>query len=201
MSVLQGDMELEVEVDYGEFPLFAKAAIEVESSINAALTEPIDDSTAKDPKTIHKAKLSIYWTEWLGAIYEELESLKAKGVYEEIDNLPAGRKAVDSKWVLHIKRDKDGLILQFKVRLVAKGFMQIPGQDFTYTFAPTAHWESICTLLTLTANNDWELRQVDIKTAYLNGPLDEEIYMKKPEILGRGFWRLLKGLYGLKQAG
>ncbi len=189
MSVLQGDIELEVELDYHEFPAFAKAVVDCETSlINTALTEPIDDPDAKDPKTIHEAKLSIYWTEWLGSIYEELESLKAKGVYEEVDELPSGRKAVDSKWVLHIKRDKDGLISRFKARLVAKGFTQIPGQDFTYTFAPTARWESIRTLLALTANYDWELRQVDVKTAYLNGPLDEEIYMKKPEILGRGFW-------------
>ena len=158
MSVLQGDIELEVELDYHEFPAFAKAVVECETSlINAALTEPIDDPDAKDPKTIHEAKLSIYWTEWLGSIYEELESLKAKGVYEEVDELPSGRKAVDSKWVLHIKRDKDGLISRFKARLVAKGFTQIPGQDFTYTFAPTARWESIRTLLALTANYDWEL--------------------------------------------
>ncbi len=77
----------------------------------------------------------------------------------------------------------------------------IPGQDFTYTFAPTACLESIRTLLTLAANNDWELRQVDVKTAFLNGPLEEEIYMRKPEILGQGFWCLHRGLYGLKQAG
>lgn len=141
------------------------------------------------------------WAEWLGAIYEELESLKAKGVYDEVDELPPGRKAVDSKWVLHIKRDKDGLISRFKARLVTKGFTQIPGQDFTYTFAPTAQWESICTLLTLVALNDWDLRQVDVKTAFLNSPLDEEIFMRKPDILGWGFWRLLCGLYGLKQAG
>ncbi len=104
MSVLQGDIELEVELDYDEFPLFAKTIIDSESAlINAALTEPIDDPDAKDPKSIHEAKLSIYWTEWLGAIYEELESLKAKGVYEEVNSLPAGRKTVDSKWVLHIR--------------------------------------------------------------------------------------------------
>ena len=66
MSVLQGDLELLIEVDYNEFPLFAKAAIDVESALaNAALTEPIDDPDAKDPKFIHEAKLSIYWTEWL----------------------------------------------------------------------------------------------------------------------------------------
>ena len=60
---------------------------------------------------------------------------------------------------------------------LAKGFTQIPSQDFTYTFAPIAHWDSICTLLAITALNDYELRQLDVKTAYLNGPLEEKIYM------------------------
>ena len=200
--VLQGKLELEVELTKDEFPTFAQTMIDSESAfINATLTEPIDDPNAKDPKSIHEARLSTYWAEWLAAIYEELEALKAKGVYEDVDKLPPGRKAVDSKWVLHIKRNQTGFISRFKARLVAKGYTMIPGQDFTYTFAPTARWESIRTLLTLTANNDWELRQVDVKTAFLNGPLDEEIYMRKPEILGQGFWRLHRGLYGPKQAG
>ena len=200
--VLQGKLELEVELTKDEFPTFAQTMIDSESAfINATLTEPIDDPNAKDPKSIHEARLSTYWAEWLAAIYEELKALKAKGVYEDVDKLPPGRKAVDSKWVLHIKRNQTGFISRFKARLVAKGYTMIPGQDFTYTFAPTARWESIRTLLTLTANNDWELRQVDVKTAFLNGPLDEEIYMRKPEILGQGFWRLHRGLYGLKQAG
>lgn len=69
---------------------------------------------------------------------EELESLKLKGVYEEMDTLPPGRKAIECKWVLHIKHDEDSSISRFKARLVAKGFTQIPGQDFMCTFAPIA---------------------------------------------------------------
>jgi hypothetical protein len=64
-----------------------------------------------------------------------------------------------------------------------------------------ARWESIRILLTIAATYDWELRQIDVKTAHLNGKLEEEIYMRKPDILGPGFWRLLKGLYSLKQSG
>jgi hypothetical protein len=196
--------ELQIELDRktADIPGIQQALIDAEVAfVNASLTEPIDDPDARDPATIQEAKLSVYWTEWLAALYEELEGLKAKGVYEEVDELPPGRKAVGNKWVLHIKRDKDFKITRFKARLVAKGFTQIPGQDFTFTFAPTARWESIRTLLTLTALYDWELRQVDVKTAFLNGPLDEEIYMHKPDILGKGYWRLRKGLYGLKQSG
>jgi hypothetical protein len=102
--------------------------------------------------------------------------------------LAVKRWTVDSKWVLHIKCDGQGLISRFKARLVTKGFMQIPGQDFTYMFALVARWESICVLLAIVAMYDWELRQVDVKTAFLNGPLEEEIYMNKPDILGPGFW-------------
>jgi hypothetical protein len=213
-NILPGDpdKELEIEIENKEQltqVVVALLSLELESEpeqtrsefVGAALTEPIDDSEAKDPKTIREAQLSVYWAHWLAALHEELESLKAKGVYVEVDTIPPGRKPVDSKWVLHIKRDGNGLISRFKARLVAKGFTQIPGQDFTYTFAPVARWESIRILLSIVATYDWELRQIDVKTAYLNGNLEEEIYMKKPDILGPGFWRLLKGLYGLKQSG
>lgn len=202
LNVLEDDDEIKIECDETDFPSLARRFIETEVEFaGIALAHPIDDPDAKDPRTIREAEASLYWTEWLGGIYEELGSLAAKNVYEEIAELPPGRKAVESKWVLHIKRDRDGLITRFKARLVAKGFTQIPGQDFNYTFAPVARWESIRLLLALAAELDMTLRQVDVKTAFLNGPLDEEIYMRKPSILGPGFWRLLRGLYGLKQAG
>jgi hypothetical protein len=132
---------------------------------------------------------------------EELEALKAKGVYEEINELPPSRKAVQCKWVFRIKRDQNGHISRFKGRLVAKGFTQIPGQDFTFTFAPVARWDSIRSVLCIAALNDFELRYIDVKNAYLNGPLDEEIYMVAPDGSPSKYWRLHKGLYGLRQAG
>ena len=161
------------------------------------------DDNASDPLSIPEARNSQYWTEWLSAIHEELESLKIKGVYEETDTLPPNRKPIQCKWVLHIKRDKDGTISRFKARLVAKGFTQIPGQDFNFTFAPVARWDSIRSLLAIATIKDYEIRQLDVKTAYLNGPLDEEIYMKPPEgfCTPSVYWRLRKGLYGLRQAG
>ena len=137
----------------------------------------------------------------MAAMHEELEALKAKEVYEETDALPPGRKAVQCKWVLHIKRDKDGRISRFKGRLVAKGFTQIFGQDFTFTFAPVARWDSIRTILCIATINDFELRHVGVKNAYLNAPLEEEIYLIAPEGCGAKYWRLRKGLYGLRQAG
>ena len=97
-----------------EFPAFAQVMIASEMLINATLTEPIDNPTLKDPKSVHEVKLSIYWTEWLAAIYEELEALKAKGVYEDVDELLPDWKAVDSEWVLYIKQNQDRFISCFK---------------------------------------------------------------------------------------
>jgi hypothetical protein len=193
------DGEINVPID-PTLPLLS--TIETIASVDAMLCSVQDDS-ATDPATIAEARRSKYWTEWLAAIHEELASLKAKGVYEEVDSLPHGRKAVQCKWVLHIKRDKSGDISRFKARLVAKGFTQIPGQDFTFTFAPVARWDSIRSLLCLAALHDFELRQLDVKTAYLNGPLEEEIYMRVPDgfTFSSLYWRLCKGLYGLRQAG
>ena len=129
--------ELELKCEIGKFTNLIHSLIEAKVAFaGAALTDRINDLNVKDPQTVHEAKSTIYWTHWLAAIYEELESLKAKGVYDEVDQLPPGRKAVESKWVLHIKCDHDGLIARFKARLVAKGFTQIPGQDFHYTFVP-----------------------------------------------------------------
>jgi hypothetical protein len=91
-------------------------------------------------------------------------------------DLPAGRKAVKSKWV--IKHKADG---RFRARLVAKGFTQIPGLDYDETFSPVARFESLRLLLVLAALEDWEVHQLDVKSAFLNGVLDEEIYMEQPQ--------------------
>jgi Reverse transcriptase (RNA-dependent DNA polymerase) len=173
--------------------------LEADSAIDLSINQVFDDE--HDPPTVRHAQRSKYWNEWLAAMHEELEALKAKGVYEEVEELPPGRRAVQCKWVLRIKRDKSGNISRFKGRLVAKGFTQISGQDFTFTFAPVARWDSIRAVLCISTLNDFELRHVDVKNAYLNAPLLEEIYMYAPDGSGCKYWRLLKGLYGLRQAG
>ena len=197
--LLLDDAEIDVPID----PQKSLLSLIDDIASSDAILCTLRDDDAPDPATISEARKSKYWTEWLAAMHEELASLKAKGVYEEVDSLPAGRKAVQCKWVLRIKRDKIGDISRFKARLVAKGFTQIPGQDFTFTFAPVARWDSIRSLLSIAATQDYELRQLDVKTAYLNGPLEEEIYMRVPDgfTFSSPYWRLRKGLYGLRQAG
>lgn len=140
------------------FPLEEESSLfsVVHSSTDAILCSLHDDD-ASDPQTIAEAKRSKYWTNWLLAIHEELESIKTKGVYEEVVSMPPDCKPVQCKWVLHIKRDKDGTISRFKAHLVTKGITQIPGQDFTFTFAPIACWDSIRSILCIAALHDYKL--------------------------------------------
>ena len=116
-------------------------------------------------------------------------------------NLPKGRKAVKNYWVFNIKPDG-----HYQSHLVAKGFSQVEGIDFDESFSPVVRYETARLLLAVAALEDLDIQSVDVKTAYLYGDLNEEIYMEQPE----GFklpgkenkvWRLHKALYGLKQAG
>jgi hypothetical protein len=155
----------------------------------------------KDPQSLAEAEASPYWQQWYGAIHEEKESLHAMKVFEEVEGLPPGRKAIGSRFVFKVKRDENGHVVCFKARLVAQGYTQVPGQDFNHTFAPVAWWDFIRFLLSVAAICDWELCHLDIKTAFLNRELEEELYLRKPKIFGEGYWRLKKGLYGLRQSG
>ena len=90
--------------------------------------------------------------------------------------ISTGRRAVKSKWVFKLKADG-----RYRARLVAKGFTQIPGIDFDETCSPVARFESMCMLLALAALEDWHIHSMDVKSAFLKGDLDEEIYMKQPQ--------------------
>jgi Reverse transcriptase (RNA-dependent DNA polymerase)/gag-polypeptide of LTR copia-type/Integrase core domain/GAG-pre-integrase domain len=121
-------------------------------------------------------------------------------------DLPAGRKAIGNKWVFKVKAKDDGTVDRFKARLVIQGFSQRPGIDYDETFAPVAHQESVRLLLALAAQHGYKLRHVDIVGAFLNGDMEEQVFMKQPvgfvETGNEGkVCELLKALYGLKQAG
>ena len=142
---------------------------------------------------------------WYKAALEEIQSLVENGTFELVQ-LPPGRKAIGSRWVFKVKRNADGSIERYKARrVVAQGFAQRPGFDYTETFAPTPKWAALRAILALAAIKDLELESVDISSAYLNGELAEEVYIRQPEgFVEKGkdwHWRLLKSLYGLKQAG
>ncbi|KAK1619684.1 hypothetical protein QYE76_025201 [Lolium multiflorum] len=120
-------------------------------------------------------------------------------------DLPDSRKAVENKWIFKRKTDADGNITVYKARLVAKGFRQIQGVDYDETFSPVAKLKSVRILLAIAAFFDYEIWQMDVKTAFLNGDIEEELYMVQP----KGFvdpknadkvCKLQRSIYGLKQA-
>ena len=156
-----------------------------------------------EPIDVRDAQKRPDWSKWKVAMEEELNSLKQHGTYERVKELPPGRKAVGYKWVFKLKLNPDNSIARYKARLVAKGYSQIPGQDFTETTSPVARLASYRALLSLAAKMNLEAHHLDIETAFLNGTLDEEIYMKAPDSFNTrkdDVWRLRKSLYGLKQA-
>ena len=120
-------------------------------------------------------------------------------------DLPLGHKTIGNKWVLKIKHKADGSIGKYKARLVVLGYTQKEGIDYDETFSLVVRFVSIRLFLDIVAHLDLELFQMDVKTTFLNGELDKEIYMDQPigfEIKeqGRKVYRLKRSIYGLKQA-
>ena len=111
---------------------------------------------------------------------EEMESLQKNNTYELV-KLPKGRKALRNKWVYKLKKDGRGDLVKYKARLVVKGFGQKKGIDFDEIFSPVVKLSSIRIILGLATNQDLEIEQLDVKTAFLHGDLEEEIYMQQPE--------------------
>jgi len=138
---------------------------------------------------------------WKKACEEEYQMHLENGTWELV-KLPPGRKAIGSGWVFKVKRKADGSIERYKARFVAKGYSQRPGLDYTEVFAPTSRAPAIRLILALAAIEDMHLHTVDISHAFVNGKLDEEIYMEQPQgFVQPGYvCRLNRSLYGLKQA-
>jgi hypothetical protein len=140
--------------------------------------------------------------EWELADKEEYQQLLDNGTFELVD-LPEGRKAIGCKIIRKIKYNADNSIDKRKSRIVAQGFNQRRGIDYNETFSPTLHHTSLRIILAISTKLNLELKQLDIKGAYLYADLEEEIYMKQPEgfEVGEKVCKLKKSLYGLKQAG
>jgi hypothetical protein len=141
---------------------------------------------------------------WKDAMMEEYQSIIKNDVWDIVPR-PAKKSVVTSKWIYKIKHAPDGSIDKFKARFVARGFSQKEGIDYTETFAPVARYSTIRSIISLASTMGWKLHQMDVKTAFLNGVVEEEVYMEQPE----GFvihdreshvCKLKKALYGLKQA-
>ena len=134
----------------------------------------------------------------------EMDSLHGNQVWDLVE-LPKERKIVGSKWVFKEKLGADGTTERYKARLVAQGFSQQYGLDYDETFSPVVRSESVRTLIALAARDNMYLHQLDVTTAFLNGTLREEVFMKQPEgFVKKGqehlVCKLKKSIYGLKQS-
>ena len=153
--------------------------------------------------TYEDARKSAEWPEWEKAIRAELDQLKNMGTWELVEK-PPNAIPIANKWVLLKKYNKQGELVKYKARLVAKGCSQRPGYDYNETYSPVVRLETIRAILALVPSMGLQVRQMDVKGAYLNGMLDELVYMRQPQGYGDKtgrVCRLRKTLYGLKQSG
>ena len=179
-------------------------------SVTIPLIDAIDfalsTSNTSEPKSLKEALSRPDADKWIAAAADEIEA-HLKNKTWELCRLPAGKKAIGSRWVFKIKYNTDGSIERYKGRIVAKGYAQRQGVDYTETFAPTARFAALRSVIALAAIEDLELEAIDISTAFLNGDIDSEVYMEVPEGVQthhenddhKLVVRLLKGLYGIKQ--
>nr|CCA26540.1 putative polyprotein [Albugo laibachii Nc14] len=161
----------------------ANAAIEAPSSYQKALESP-------------QTKL------WYTAIQTELQALKEKQTWTVVTKKPE-QKAIGTKWVFTIKRNEDGEIERFKARLVALGYRQTYGIDYTDTYSPVANLNSIRIFLAICCHQGIRIHQYDVDTAFLNGILEEDVFIYTPQgVEGKPkqIFELNRSLYGLKQA-
>jgi Reverse transcriptase (RNA-dependent DNA polymerase) len=153
-----------------------------------------------EPKTLQQAMNSHQWPSWEKAIQEEYDSLVENGTWVE-QECPSNRESLTGKWVFKIKRGAAGEILRYKARWVVRGFEQQYGLDFHETFASVVKPMSYKAIFAIAAAYDWEIEQMDVKTAFLYGEIEEDIWIELPTGCGvTGTAKLKKALYGLKQA-
>jgi len=160
-------------------------------------------ATSDGPMSLRQAKDLADWPEWKKVIRVELEQIQAEGTWELVDK-PPDAIPIANKWVFVKKMDRLGILIANKACLVIKGCSQRPRFNYTETYSPVVHIETVCAILALVSNLNLHVHQIDIKGAYLNGILKETIYMHQLEGFTDGTNRvckLNKMLYGLKQSG
>ncbi|KAA0047456.1 gag/pol protein [Cucumis melo var. makuwa] len=179
----------------------------VDESITSGLIETqvvIPDDGVEHPLSYKQVMNDVDKDQWVKAMDLEMESMYFNSVWELVD-LPEGVKPIGCKWIYKRKRDSAGKVQTFKARLVAKGYTQREGVDYEETFFPVAMLKSIRILLSIATFYDYEIWQMDVKTAFLNGNLEESIFMSQPEgFITQGqeqeVCKLNRSIYRLKQA-
>ncbi|CAI7911806.1 unnamed protein product [Closterium sp. NIES-54] len=156
----------------------------------------------REPATLKEALKSSYAKEWKKSMESELKSIEENGTWELVE-LPEGRKVIMSKWLFKIKSDAGGKIERYKSRILAKGYQQKEKVDYKESFAPVVKLQKLRTLLAGATIKGWVVKQMDVTTAFLDGVLEEAVFMAQPGGFDDGsgrVWKLNKALYGLKQA-
>ncbi|KAL0358403.1 UNVERIFIED_CONTAM: Retrovirus-related Pol polyprotein from transposon RE2 [Sesamum angustifolium] len=183
---------LSEEIEEETPPRRTKLLSDIYKTCNFIMLEPENFETAVKHKV------------WVQAMEEEIKMIEKNNTWELADR-PKDKEVIGVKWIYKTKLNADGSIQKHKARLVAKGYSQLPGIDYTETFAPVARLDTIRDLIAIAANKKWKIYQMDVKSAFLNGYIDEEIYVEHPQgFIAKGseekVLRLKKALYGLKQA-
>jgi hypothetical protein len=158
------------------------------------------DLLEEEPTCLEEA---IQRKEWAEAMTKEYQSIMKNEVWEIVPR-PKNKDVVSSRWLFNIKHVVDGSIEKYKARFVAHGFSQKEGIDYEDTFTPVAIYTLIRTIIALAAKMKWNLHQMEVKIAFLNGVIEEEVYIEQPqefEVEDRKsrVYKLKKSLYGLKQ--
>ena len=154
-----------------------------------------------DPKTYEEAAGSPIWKK---AMVEEIQAIEKNKTWF-LSELPSQTKAIGVKWIYKTKLNERGEVDKHKARLVVLGYAQKYGIDYTEVFAPVARWDTIRLIMALAAHQNWDIYQLDVKSAFLHGELKENVYIEQPKgFVKKGeegkVLKLKKALYGLKQA-
>ncbi|GKC70240.1 retrovirus-related pol polyprotein from transposon TNT 1-94 [Tanacetum coccineum] len=175
--------------------------------------EAESSSNYQDPSNMHEFyqqhRYTDKWTknhpiEQIESMQDELNQFKQLDVWELV-SLLVGRHAIKVKWLWKNKTDAKNMVIQNKSCLIAKGYSQQEGIYFEESFAPLAHLEAVCMFVAYATHKNFTIYHMDVKTAFLNGPLKEEVFLSQPDgfvepDFPNHFYRLKKALYGLKQA-
>ena len=154
-----------------------------------------------EPKKIEEALID---PDWVIAMQDELNQFERQKVWKLVPT-PKDKMVISTRWVFRNKLDEDGIVTRNKARLVAKGYSQQEGIDYDETYAPVARLEAIMMFLAFAAYSNFKVYQMDVKSAFLNGELEEEVYVEQPPVFENQdcldfVYFLFKALYGLKQA-
>jgi hypothetical protein len=163
----------------------------------ALVAEELHVMSSNEPTSFTEAKHNSCWRK---AMMEEMDSIEENGTWSHID-LPLGCKLNGVKWVFKVKRDEHGAMSKHKELLVVKGYAQRYGIDYDEVFTPMARLDSIRLLIALAVHEGWEVHHMDVKSVFLNGDLQEEVYVEQPVgfiIAGKEHMvlKLKKALYG-----